>query len=301
MPRPIDPHPNPPPPAGAGANAMSRPIDAGPPHAATVVARTQESPTIFTLRLRLDDPAAQAAYRFAPGQFNMLYLYGVGETPISIMSDPEERDGIGHTIRAVGRVTHGLAALRPGDRLGLRGPFGRGWPLQEMGGCDVVVLTGGLGCAPVVSVIHYVLRRRERFGRLVVVQGVKHAEDLIWREQYDQWAQMPDTQVLVAASEGEALWPWYVGRVTDLFSLARFDPRRAVALMCGPEGMMRAGADSLLARGLPESRLYLSMERNMQCAVGRCGHCQLGGAFVCRDGPVFDWGQVKSLLGHRGF
>jgi NAD(P)H-flavin reductase len=280
---------------------MPKPIDAGPPHAATVVARTQESPTIFTLRLRLDDPAAQAAYRFAPGQFNMLYLYGVGETPISIMSDPEERDGIGHTIRAVGRVTHGLAALQPGDRLGLRGPFGRGWPLREMGGCDVVVLTGGLGCAPVVSVIHYVLRRRERFGRLVVIQGVKHAEDLIWREQYDQWAQMPDTQVLVAASEGEALWPWYVGRVTDLFALARFEPRRAVALMCGPEGMMRAGADSLLARGLPESRLYLSMERNMQCAVGRCGHCQLGSAFVCRDGPVFGWNEVKALLAHRGF
>lgn len=276
-------------------------IDAGPPHAATVVARTQESPTIFTLRLRLDDPAAQAAYRFAPGQFNMLYLYGVGEAPISIMSDPQERDGIGHTIRAVGRVTNGLAALQPGDQLGLRGPFGRGWPLREMGGYDVVVLTGGLGCAPVVSVIRYVLRRRERFGRLVVIQGVKHTEDLIWREQYDQWTQLPDTQVLVAASEGEPLWPWHVGRVTDLFSLARFDPRRAVALMCGPEGMMRAGADSLLARGLPESRLYLSMERNMQCAVGRCGHCQLGGAFVCRDGPVFGWGEVKALLAHRGF
>jgi sulfhydrogenase subunit gamma (sulfur reductase) len=276
-------------------------IDSGPPHAATVVARTQESPTIFTLRLRLDDAAAQAAYRFAPGQFNMLYLYGVGEVPISIMSDPEERDGIGHTIRAIGRVTQGLAALQPGDRIGVRGPFGRGWPLQEMGGCDVVLVTGGLGCAPVVSVIHYVLRRRERFGKLVIIQGVKHAEDLIWREQYDQWAKLSNTQVLVAASEGGALWPWHVGRVTDLFSLARFNPERAVAMMCGPEGMMRAAADSLLAHRLPESNLYLSMERNMQCAVGRCGHCQFGSAFICRDGPVFNWGQVKTLLGHRGF
>jgi len=277
------------------------PIDAGPPHAATVVARTQESPSIFTLRLRLDDPAAQAAYRFAPGQFNMLYLYGVGEVPISIMSDPEDRDGIGHTIRAVGRVTQGLAALEAGDRVGLRGPFGRGWPLQEVGGCDVVLVTGGLGCAPVVSVIHYVLRRRERFGKLVIVQGVKHAEDLIWREQYDRWAKLPDTQVLVAASQGGALWPWHVGRVTDLFELAQFNPARAVAMMCGPEGMMRAAADSLLARGLPAPHLYLSMERNMQCAVGRCGHCQFGGAFVCRDGPVFGWDEVKGLLAHRGY
>ena len=278
-----------------------KPIDAGPPHAATVVARTQESPSIFTLQLRLDDAAAQAAYRFAPGQFNMLYLYGVGEVPISIMSDPEDRDGIGHTIRAVGRVTRGLAALQPGDKVGLRGPFGRGWPLQEMSGCDVVLVTGGLGCAPVVSVIHYVLRRRERFGKLVIVQGVKHAEDLVWREQYDRWATLPDTQVLVAASQGGALWPWHVGRVTDLFALAQFNPQRAMAMMCGPEGMMHAAADSLLARGLPEPHLFLSMERNMQCAVGRCGHCQMGGAFVCRDGPVFNWGEVKDLLAHRGY
>jgi len=276
-------------------------IDAGAPHAATVVARTQESPTIFTLELRLDDAAAHAAYRFAPGQFNMLYLYGVGEVAISIMSDPEDRDGIGHTIRAVGRVTRGLAELQPGDQVGLRGPFGRGWPLQEMGGRDVVLVLGGLGCAPAVSVIHYVLKRRERFGKLVIIQGVKHADDLIWREQYDRWSKLPDTQVLVAADEGAALWPWHVGRVTGLFGLARFNPERAVAMMCGPEGMMRVAAEHLLARGLPESSLFLSMERNMQCAVGRCGHCQFGGAFVCRDGPVFNWGEVRTLLAHRGF
>jgi NAD(P)H-flavin reductase len=280
---------------------MPKPIDAGAPHSATVVARTQESPSIFTLQLRLDDAAVQAAYRFAPGQFNMLYLYGVGEVPISIMSDPEEHNEIGHTIRALGRVTHGLAALRPGDRVGLRGPFGRGWPLQEVGGNDVVLVTGGLGCAPVVSVIHYMLRRRERYGKLVIIQGVKHAEDLIWHEQYEQWSKLPDTQVLVAADKGAALWPWHVGQVTELFGLAVFNPERAVAMMCGPEGMMRAAAAGLLQRGLPESRLYLSMERNMQCAVGRCGHCQFGGAFVCRDGPVFNWGEVKALLGHRGY
>ena len=280
------------------AHALPQPRQ---PLEAIVMERTQESPTIFTLRLRLSDAAAQAAYRFAPGQFNMLYLYGVGEVPISIMSDPEERDGIGHTIRALGRVTKGLAALQPGDSVGLRGPYGRGWPLQEMGGHDVVLVTGGLGCAPVVSVIHYVLKRRERYGKLVIIQGVKHAEDLIWSEQYAKWAALPNTQVLVAASEGAALWPWHVGRVTELFQLACFDPARAVAMMCGPEGMMRVAADNLLQRGVPESRLYLSMERNMQCAVGRCGHCQLGGSFVCRDGPVFNWGQVKSLLAHRGF
>lgn len=280
---------------------MTNGMDAGPPHAATVVSRIQESPTIFTLQLRLNDPEAQAAYRFAPGQFNMLYLFGVGEVAISIMSDPAERNTIGHTIRAVGRVTHGLAKLQPGDQVGLRGPFGRGWPLQEVGGRDVVLVLGGLGCAPVVSVIHYILKRRERFGKLVIIQGVKHTEDLIWREQYESWSRLPNTQVLVAADEGTTVWPWHVGRVTDLFSLARFNPERAAAMMCGPEGMMRAAAVSLLKRGMPESRLFLSMERNMQCAVGRCGHCQLGGSFVCRDGPVYSWNQVKDLLAHRGF
>lgn len=276
-------------------------MDAGPPHAATVVSRIQESPTIFTLRLRFTDAAVQAAYRFGPGQFNMLYLVGVGEVPISIMSDPADREVIGHTIRAAGRVTRGLAELKAGDQVGLRGPFGRGWPLQEIGGRDVVLVIGGLGCAPVVSVIHYIHKRRERFGKLVIIQGVKHTEDLIWREQYDRWATLPNTQVLVAADQGAALWPWHVGRVTELFSLAQFNPERAAAMMCGPEGMMRAAAENLLQRGLSESRLYLSMERNMQCAVGRCGHCQLGGSFVCRDGPVYSWGQVKDLLAHRGF
>jgi len=275
-------------------------FDACLPMEAMVVERTQESPTIFTLQLRLNDAAAQAAYRFKPGQFNMLYLVGVGEVAISIMSDPEDLHWIGHTIRAQGRVTQGLAALKPGDSLGLRGPYGRGWPLQEMEGRDIVLVMGGLGCAPTVSVIHYILRRRSRYGKLTIVQGVKHAKDMIWREQYARWATLPDTQVLVASDEGAALWPWHVGRATDLFTQARFNPDYAVAMMCGPEGMMRAAAEILTGRGLPEAQIYLSMERNMQCAVGRCGHCQLGGLFVCQDGPVFNWGQVKSLLEHRG-
>ena len=274
---------------------------AGAPQTAVVTERVHESANVFTLKLRLADPAAHAAYRFAPGQFNMLYLPGVGEVPISIMSDPDDRDFIGHTIRAVGRVTRGLAALGVDDEVGLRGPFGRGWPLNELGGRDVVLVTGGLGCAPAVSVIHYVLRRRDRYGKLVIIQGVKHADELIWREQYARWAKLPDTQVLVAADEGAALWPWHVGRVTELFALARFDAANAVAMMCGPEGMMRVSGEQLLARGLPETGLYLSMERNMQCGVGRCGHCQFGGAFVCRQGPVFAWRDARPLMQHRGY
>lgn len=276
-------------------------INAHLPHEAEVVERIQESPTIFTLRLRFTDPAQHAQYRFAPGQFNMLYLHGVGEVAISIASDPEDERLFDHAIRVVGRVTRGLAKLKTGDRIGVRGPYGRGWPLREAEGQDVMIVTGGLGCAPVVSVINYVMRRRDRFGRLVIMQGVKHADDLIWKNRYEQWSQAPDTQVLVAADAGVKLWPWHIGPITGLFGKARIDSARTVAMMCGPQGMMQVAADHLIRRGVPDGNLWFSMERNMQCAVGHCGHCQYGGRFVCKDGPVFPYPELKALLDVKGF
>src|SRR3569833_766496 len=186
------------------------------PREVEIVERIEESPSLFTLRLRLTAPALQAVYRYAPGQFNMLYLHGAGEIAISIVSDPDAPRLIDHTIRAVGRVTRGMQKLKQGDRLGLRGPFGRGWPMQEAEGRDVVVVTGGLGCAPVVSVINYIARRRERYGRLNIVQGVKHSSDFIWRERYAAWRALPATQVLLAADAGEPLWPWHIGRGADV-------------------------------------------------------------------------------------
>ena len=271
------------------------------PHEAEIVERIQESPTLFTLRLRLTDPALQQAYSFEPGQFNMLYLHGVGEVAISIVSDPKDEHIIDHTIRTVGRVTRALAQLKAGERIGIRGPFGRGWPLLETEQQDIVVVTGGLGCAPTVSVINYILRRRERYGRLNIVQGVKHSADHIWNERYDQWRQVPDTRVLLAADAGDALWPWHVGPVTGLFDQLQFDPARCAVMMCGPEGMMRVVVKHMREQGVADDRLWLSMERNMQCAVGHCGHCQYGGKFVCKDGPVFPYSEVKDLFGRVGF
>ncbi|HID48067.1 MAG TPA: Ni/Fe hydrogenase subunit gamma [Chromatiales bacterium] len=271
------------------------------PREVEVVERIQESPTLFTLRLRFTDPAAHAAYTFAPGQFNMLYLYGVGEVPISIVSDPVDEHMLDHTIRAVGRVTRGLSRLQAGDRIGVRGPFGRGWPLGMAEQRDVVVVTGGLGCAPVVSVINYIMRRRERFGTVNIVQGVKHADDFIWRERYDQWRQAPDTRVLIAADTGASLWPWHVGRVTDLFDELQFDKTRVMVMMCGPEGMMRVVVNHMREQGVDDADLWLSMERNMQCAVGHCGHCQYGARFICKDGPVFCYRDIRELFGIRGF
>ena len=271
------------------------------PYEAEIVECIEESPSVYTLRLRFTDPVVNEEYHFAPGQFNMLYLMGVGEVPISIVSDPDDDNLYDHTIRAVGRVTRGMQALGPGDRIGVRGPYGRGWPLYEIRGRDVLIATGGLGCAPVVSIINYLLKRREQFGRLVIMQGVKHADDLIWREQYETWNAMANTRVLLAADQSGPGWPWHTGMVTELLEQADLDMDSGLAMMCGPEGMMRAVIRALLERGMDEQQLWLSMERNMQCGFGQCGHCQLGGKFVCKDGPVFCYPEIKDLLGVEGF
>ena len=271
------------------------------PAEAEIIERIEESNTIFTLRLRFTDPELHKAYAFQPGQFNMVYLYGVGEVAISIVSDPEDEHLYDHTIRAVGRVTRGLAKLKTGDRVGIRGPFGRGWPLEEAEGRDVLIVTGGLGCAPVVSVINYVIKRRERFGRLIIMQGVKHSDDLLWRERYEAWRGMTNTQVVVAADKGGLQWPWRIGRVIEMFDEINLDPHQTIAMMCGPEGMMKAAMDKLLDQGVSEQMLFMSMERNMQCAVGHCGHCQYGGKFACKDGPVFSYDEIKALFEEKGF
>ena len=272
------------------------------PMAAEVVDRVQETPNMFTLRLRIEDGDGHRAYRFQPGQFNMVYLYGVGEIPISIVSDPEDEHLLGHTVRAVGRVSNAMALLKPGDTVAIRGPFGRGWPLREAEAHDVLLVSGGLGCAPVVSVITYILRRRERYGRLTILQGVKRANDLIWRERYEKWARLPATQVLLAADVGGAVWRGAVGPVTVLFDrMEGFEPQQTVAMMCGPEAMMRAATKELIGRGVTEDRLWVSLERNMQCGRGHCGHCQIGPWFLCKDGPVFNYPQIKSLFGVKGF
>lgn len=268
------------------------------PREAEIVERVQESANTFSLHLRLTDGAP---YDFSPGQFNMLYLHGCGEVPISIVEDAADSGILTHTVRALGRITNGLACLQVGDRIGLRGPFGQGWPMHKAEGRDVIVVTGGLGCAPSVSIIHHVLAHRERYGHLSILQGVKHTDDLIWRQQYDAWAAMPDTRVLLAADVAEPGWTGHVGLVTTLFDQLEFDPKDSIAMLCGPEMMMRASAEDLHARGLPAEAIYLSMERNMQCAVGHCGHCQFGARFVCRDGPVFAWPALRELLGVRGF
>lgn len=267
---------------------------------ATIVAKRKEAEGIYTYRLRLDDPERRRAYRFAGGQFNMLACYGVGEAAISIVSDPDEPELLEHTIRIVGRVTGAIGRLGRGDALGVRGPFGRGWPLEEARGKDVLVVTGGLGCAPVAGAIEYVFRRRPAYGAVKILHGVKTPEDLLYRERFEAWRRHPATEVFLSSDRGGRHWRDHVGVVTELFETLALEPSRTIALMCGPEIMMRVGCAILIRRGLPASAIHVSLERHMECGIGLCGHCQLGPYFICKDGPVVRYDRVAPLLGLDG-
>lgn len=269
-------------------------------HPATIAGKVQESQTIHTYRLRIDNEDVRRRYRFLAGQFNMVYLFGVGEVAISIVSDPDEPELLDHTIRTVGRVTKAMADLKPGDVLGIRGPFGQGWPLDEARRRDVVIVTGGLGCAPVVGAIEYIFRRRDQYGSVKILHGVKTPEDLLFRERFDLWRRQPDTEVLLTSDRPGKIWRHHVGVVTELFEMVSIDPETTMVLMCGPEIMMRLGVPILTRRGIPETAIYVSLERHMECGIGLCGHCQLGPYFVCKDGPVMRYDRVEPWLGRAG-
>jgi sulfhydrogenase subunit gamma (sulfur reductase) len=267
---------------------------------ATIVEKIREAEDIDTYRLRFVDEQVRRSYRFAAGQFNMVYLFGVGEVAISVVSDPDEPESLDHTIRVVGRVTKAIAQLRPGDKLGIRGPFGHGWPLEAIRGKDIVIVTGGLGCAPVVGAIEYVFRRRSQYGNVTILHGVKTPHDLLFRERFDAWRRQPDTQVLLTSDQPDKTWHYHVGVVTELFEQVAVDPARTVVLMCGPEIMMRLGTPILIERGVPAAAIYVSLERHMECGIGLCGHCQLGPYFLCKDGPVMSYDRVARFLGQTG-
>jgi NAD(P)H-flavin reductase len=254
----------------------------------------KETPDTFTLTLESSGAAGESPFR--PGQFSMLWVFGVGELPISISGDPAERDRLVYTVRSVGNATHALVGRKAGDSVGVRGPFGTGWPVEAARGRDVIIVAGGIGLAPLRPVIYDVLHNRKEYGRLVVLYGARSPRDLLFRKELAAWARQPDTQILVTVDYGGLSWRGHVGVVTTLFKYARLHPARSVAMLCGPEIMMRFVTRELETQGLARADIYLSMERNMKCAVGFCGHCQYGPHFICKDGPVFPYEQMRPLL-----
>jgi NAD(P)H-flavin reductase len=257
---------------------------------------SQELEDTFTLAL--EQPQGSAA-TFLPGQFNMLYRFGVGEAPVSISGDPNRPETLVHTIRAVGSVTAALCGLEPGHQVGVRGPFGTGWPVAEAEGCDVVLVAGGIGLAPLRPLIYELLQKRERYGCICLLYGGRSPDDILYRAELERWRGRFDLAVEVTVDRARPDWRGKVGVVTRLISGAEFDPSETRAFVCGPEIMMRYAAMALQDLGMADRHIYISMERNMKCAIGLCGHCQYGPTFVCRDGPVFRYDRLATWLGIR--
>ncbi len=232
----------------------------------------------------------------APGQFNMLYAFGVGEVPISTSAGPEPDGALVHTIRAVGHVSRALCNAAPGDVIGVRGPFGATWPLEQAVGRDLVVVAGGIGLAPLRPVVYHALRHRDDYGCVSLLVGARTPRDLLFVRELEDWRGRFDVEVGVTVDSAGGDWHGRVGVVTRLVPTATFDPENAVALVCGPEVMMTFAARALLERGIAKDRIYLSMERNMRCGLGHCGHCQLGPVLVCRDGPVLRYAELAPLM-----
>lgn len=263
-----------------------------------IAERRQESPDSFTWVLKPRDGGFVPPFRH--GQFNMLYQFGQGEIPISISGDCADRTGFVHTIRAVGQVTRAMAELPVGATVGLRGPFGEPWPVPVANGLDVVVMAGGIGLAPLRPVIYELIKNRPSYGQINILYGARSPEDQIFQDEWRGWKQsMLDIRFLAIVDHAPPSWTGHVGVVTKLLSHASFTPSRTIAMACGPEVMMRFGKDALLTTGVSPERIYLSMERNMVCGVGHCGHCQCGPLFICKDGPVMPWPRIAPFFNVR--
>jgi NAD(P)H-flavin reductase len=255
--------------------------------------------TADTYTLNLTRPGGAADFAFAPGQFNMLYAFGVGEVPISVSGDAAHPETLIHTVRDVGSVTHAICRLQKGEALGVRGPFGAAWPLDEAAGNDVILLAGGLGLAPLRPAIYHLINQRPAYGRVELIYGARTPQDLLYRRELERWRGRFDLRVHVTVDSATAEWRGSVGVVTNIIGRARFDAPNTVALICGPGIMMRFTVLELLSHGLTPQQIFVSMERNMKCGIGWCGHCQWGPFFICKDGPVFRYDRIKDWFDRR--
>ncbi len=255
--------------------------------------------TYDTFSIELELPDDMDSFNFNPGQFNMLYIYGIGEVPISISGNPSKNKILIHTIRIVGTVTKAINALKVGDSIGVRGPYGTGWPVKPAVGKDVVVVTGGIGLAPLRPAINHLLENRDDYGKIALLYGARTPEDILYIKNLEKWRGRFDIETLVTVDRAVGDWRGNVGVVTTLIGRSTFDPHHCVAMVCGPEIMMRFTIMELIKKDIEEKNIYVSMERNMKCGVGLCGHCQIGSTFVCKDGPVYCYEDIKDIFHRR--
>ena len=264
----------------------------------------KETRDTFTCALKINNRDIGRAYRFLPGQFNMLHVPGIGEAPISISSSPLDHD-LMHTVRVAGDVTTALSRLKAGDVIGMRGPLGRGWPLEEAEGLDLLIVAGGLGIAPLRSVARHILgspsprKSGNSRPRRILLYGSKTPKDIIFRDEFPRFRDVFEVFLIVDRADPEGFWRGETGMVTKLFDGISLDPGCTIVFVCGPEIMMQTSVRELILRGVPGEKIFVSLERNMNCGIGTCGHCFFGPKFVCKDGPVFRFSEIEELMGIR--
>jgi NAD(P)H-flavin reductase len=274
-------------------------IAGAPTLTATVRRVAQDAADTYTFWSTFDDPEVRRAYSFLPGQIDMVGVFGVGEVPISVSSDPARPTYLAHTIRACGRVTNVFEGLRTGDRITVRGPFGRPWPVSKAYGGDLLIVGGGLGLAPLRSAVYEALRHRRAVRRVILAVGAGDPSQLLYRRQLEIWlrrTRFEELEVHLTVDRADDRWPYREGLVTALLPELALNPSSTTVFTCGPEIMMSSALRELERMGVPQDQLWLTMERNMHCAVKLCGHCQLGPWFVCADGPIFRWDEVRDLI-----
>ncbi len=261
------------------------------PKVAIIKDIVDEAPHVRTLYLQVPPDFKHPE----PGQFNELYVRGVGEVPISV-SDVTDEGLIAHTVKVVGTTTEVLATAQAGDKLGIRGPYGKPWPIKEMMGKDILIVAGGIGIAPLRPVIREIEKNRGMYGKFTLLYGARTPRDLLYKYEFPRYERIPNTEFLVTVDKPDPVWDGYVGVVTKLINVTHIDPRNTIALVCGPEIMMRFTVKALNEIGLKDNQIYLSLERRMRCGVGLCGHCQVGPYFVCKHGPVFPYWLIKKYF-----
>jgi len=270
-----------------------------PAEAAIHEIREQTSDT-RTYTMSFVDPRTQVDFTYRPGQFNMITIPGYGEAPISFSSEAYRRTSFDHTIRNVGTLTQAMFDLAPGDVVGVRGPFGSAWPVEQAKGRDVVIVCGGIGLAPLRPVIMEILNNRQDYGALEILYGSRSPDLMLFTDEFQNWSKAPDTRLLLSADpkrDGTPWenWPHRTGVVTVLLEDMKITPRNSIVMVCGPEIMMRFVVRGLLQRKFFSSQIYVSLERRMHCGIGKCGHCQIGPKFVCQDGPVLPYSEARGL------
>jgi len=235
-------------------------------------------------------------FDYVPGQFVQVWVYGYGEAPISICSSPSRvTDGFEMCVRKAGRVTGALHTLETGGTVGIRGPFGNGWPVESLRGQDVLFVAGGLGLAPARGIIQYVLDNRKEFGKVTILYGARSPGELLFKRDLKEWQDRPDVDFLLTVDRADDSWDGNVGVITSLFKKIELSPGTTMAVIVGPPIMFKFTVLEALSAGMPEHRILCSLERHMKCGLGKCGHCQIRDVYVCQDGPVFTYEQVRRL------